>query len=435
MHIMNQILKPNVNSALSAAIFSFLPFTLTGTFLLPSMAIAADKVSYSQEFQAEQTVFSEAELAQILAPIALYPDTLLSHILIASTYPLEVIATERFLAKNSHLSETRLAQKIAQQDWDESVKALAGFPRIINKLSDDLTWMQRLSAAFLSDEEQVLASIQQLRHQAEQAGSLAELNNLAVVKEDNIIIISAPSSKVVYVPYYDTRVVYGAWHWRHHPPVYWDIPVNLTYHHGRFYWHSAIRLSGSFFFSAFHWHNRHVVIHQHKHAFYRKKYYAKRTSSYQGKRWHHKRNHHHYRATAHVKKISAQRKVTQVKLSNKQHHNLTKKSYDHKVKRHHEKAVKKSLSAKHTKRVRHASSQFTGSKPSQQQRNVNKLKTQANSKKIEDNKLNRTQKYTQNGQQKRKSQQVNRQKNRQQGKTEHKQRSYAANRHKEQNRR
>ncbi len=121
---MNQILKPNVNSALSAAIFSFLPFTLTGTFLLPSMAIAADKVSYSQEFQAEQTVFSEAELAQILAPIALYPDTLLSHILIASTYPLEVIATERFLAKNSHLSETRLAQKIAQQDWDESVKAL-----------------------------------------------------------------------------------------------------------------------------------------------------------------------------------------------------------------------------------------------------------------------------------------------------------------------
>ena len=114
---------------------------------------------------------------------------------------------------------------------------------------------------------------------------------------------------------------------------------------------------------------------------------------------------------------------------------LTKKSHDHKVKRHHEKAVKKSLSAKHTKRVEHASSQFTGSKPSQQQRNVNKLKTQANSKKIEDNKLNRAQKYTQNGQQKRKSQQVNRQKNRQQGKTEHKQRSYAANRHKEQNRR
>mgnify|MGYP000138524035 CR=1 FL=1 len=147
---MNQILKPNVNSALSAAIFSFLPFTLTGTFLLPSMAIAADKVSYSQEFQAEQTVFSEAELAQILAPIALYPDTLLSHILIASTYPLEVIAAERFLTKNSHLSETRFANKIAQQDWDESVKALASFPRIINKLSDDLTWMQRLSAAFLS---------------------------------------------------------------------------------------------------------------------------------------------------------------------------------------------------------------------------------------------------------------------------------------------
>ena len=434
MHIMNLFLKPNVNTALSAVIFSFLPFTLTGTFLLPSMAIAADKVSYSQQFQAERAVFSEAELAQILAPIALYPDTLLSHILIASTYPLEVIEAERFLAENSKLSETRLAKKIAQQDWDESVKALASFPRIMNKLSDDLTWMQRLSAAFLSDEEQVLASIQQLRHQAEQAGSLAELNNLSVVKEDNIIIISAPSPKVVYVPYYDTRVVYGAWHWRHHPPVYWDIPVNLTYRHGRFYWHSAIRLSGSFFFSAFHWHNRHIVIHQQKHAFYRKKYYAKRTSSYQGKRWQHKRYHHHYRATAHAKKIPAQRKIAQVKLGNKQHHNLTKKLNDHKFKRHHEKAAKKSVRVKQTKRVEHTDSQLSRNKALQQQ-NLNKVNTQGNSKKSEYNKLNRAKKNTHNGQQKRKRQQVNRQKNKQQGQSQHKQKNYAANRHQEQNRR
>ena len=95
--MMNQFIKPNVNSTLQAAmptrknapkhlrlakhrlsavIFSFLPFTFTGAFLLPSMAIASDDVSYSQQFQAEQSVFSQAELAQILAPIALYPDTL-----------------------------------------------------------------------------------------------------------------------------------------------------------------------------------------------------------------------------------------------------------------------------------------------------------------------------------------------------------------------
>lgn len=338
--------------------FSAVIFSLTAYFLLPSMVTASEEVSYSQQFQAEQQEFSEAELAQILAPIALYPDTLLSHILIAATYPLDVIETARFLAKNSPLSEGRLAKAIAQQHWDASVKALASFPQIINKLSNDLTWMQKLSQAFLADEEQVLASIQLLRHQAEQAGSLAELNNLSVVKEDNIIVISSPSPEVVYVPYYDTRVVYGNWHWRHYPPVYWDIPVSLAFHHGRFYWHHAIRLSGGFFFSAFHWHNRHVVIHNQHHGFYRNKSYAKRTSSYQGKRWQHKRHQSIYnkhtknsqqRKTVIHHKAFSKPAVEKVQHHKKQHQQLTKKLKAHKINRHRERDVKKAVVIHHKK--------------------------------------------------------------------------------------
>ena len=113
----------------------------------------------------------------MLAPIALYPDSLLTHILIASTYPLEVIQAERWLVKNTEqeLEAEQLMEQTATMDWAPSIKALLPFPRVLKRLSENLEWTQQLGDAFLQDEESVLNSIQQLRQKAEQAGNLDQM--------------------------------------------------------------------------------------------------------------------------------------------------------------------------------------------------------------------------------------------------------------------
>jgi len=172
-----------------------------------------------QDYQQEKLQFSEAELAQMLAPIALYPDSLLTHILISSTYPIEIVEAHRWLKKNDKLNSTQIAELIENFDWDASVKALVPFEQILSRLSDDLSWMQQLGDAFLQDEARVLESIQALREQAKLAGNLGKMDNMDVSYEDNNIIIEPREKEVVYVPYYDTRMVYGSWYWFLYPPV------------------------------------------------------------------------------------------------------------------------------------------------------------------------------------------------------------------------
>ena len=204
---------------------------------------------------------SEAELAQMLAPIALYPDSLLTHILISATYPLEVIEAHRWLQKNNTLNAAQLAQSIENLDWDPSVKALVPFEQILTRLNDDLSWMQQLGNTFLEDETRVLASIQALREQAKISGNLSKMKNMDVSYEDNNIVIEPVEKEIVYVPYYDTRMVYGAWHWSSFPPVYWRPSHRANVNrHNPFYWHSGIHISFNYFFSSFHWSKRHVVV-------------------------------------------------------------------------------------------------------------------------------------------------------------------------------
>ncbi|GAW96128.1 MULTISPECIES: DUF3300 domain-containing protein [Colwellia] len=267
----------------SAVLFMLLLATTLLSTTLFSAAVLA------QEQQAEQESISAAELAQTLAPIALYPDTLLTHILIASTYPIEVIEAERWLNKHSTLTAAQIEKKAQQKDWDASIKTLLAFPRVMAKLSEDLSWMQKLGDAFLQDEARVLASIQTLRQQAEQAGSLANMDNVEVIKEQHIIIIEPAQPEIIYVPYYDTRVVYGRWHWSHYPPIYWHNPYYYAAHHGHFYWGHGVHISSHFFFSAFNWHNRHIVVnHYNRHAYHPSK---KIVISHQAKRWSHQSKH------------------------------------------------------------------------------------------------------------------------------------------------
>ena len=265
--------------------------------ILTTVLVFTAGATFGQNENEQTEPFSQAELEQILAPIALYPDTVLSHILIASTYPLEVIQAERWTAKNTDLKGSEAVEAVVDYDWDASVKALVAFPQILKRLSEDLDWTRKLGDAFLQDEERLLASVQSLRKLAYEAGSLDDMEKARVTHEDDSIIIEPVEREVVYVPYYDTRVVYGPWHWSHYPPVYWDYPyANLNFggyyndrrHHSPFYWGPRIHLSFGFFFSSLHWRNHHVVRipyqHHRPHQYYDRHQIARHQ---QAERWRH----------------------------------------------------------------------------------------------------------------------------------------------------
>jgi len=262
---------------------------LVGTLLISAGYIANVSAQEQTSYSAEQKEYTEAELAQLLAPIALYPDSLLTHILIASTYPLEVVDAERWRSGIGDLKPEEIESRSQDKNWDPSVKALLHFPTVLEKLSSELNWMQQLGDVFLEDEAAVLASIQSLRQKADDVGNLAQMDNVKIVREENVIIIEPARTEVVYVPYYDTRVVYGDWHWTHYPPVYWHFPRRYAYYNGPYYWNSGVHISVGFYFSAFHWHKRHIVInHHHNHWHHPRK---KIVTSHHAKKWIHAPNH------------------------------------------------------------------------------------------------------------------------------------------------
>jgi hypothetical protein len=209
---------------------------------------------------AEEQGLSQAELDQVLAPIALYPDALLSQVLIAATYPLEIVEAARWSRQNPHLEGDAAVEAVADRDWDPSVKALVAFPDLLAQMDEDLDWTRKLGDAMLFQEEQVMDSIQFLRARADAAGHLETNEYARVIRQEETIIIEPAQTRVVYVPYYDPRVVYGTW-WRPaYPPVYWVPPPYYSYGYPGFYWGSGIHLHSGFFFSNFYWPHRSVVI-------------------------------------------------------------------------------------------------------------------------------------------------------------------------------
>ncbi len=230
--------------------------------------------------------FSDAEIDQMLAPIALYPDSVLSQVLVAATYPVEIIQANRWVIKHPDLNANEALERVKNKDWDASVKALVPFPRILAKMSEDLEWTQNLGDAFLQDEKVVLDRIQSLREQAYTAGTLKDVENLKVVKEKKTIIIEPAQAEVVYVPYYDPRIVYGSWRWANYPPYYWDYPYSGYYRpYNRFYWGPGIHLSFGFGFG-FNWFNNSLVYVDN---YYPYRYYNSRqvVRSHYARRWQH----------------------------------------------------------------------------------------------------------------------------------------------------
>jgi hypothetical protein len=188
----------------------------------------------SSAAKASAKPFKPEELEQIVAPIALYTDGLVAQVLMASTYPLEVVEAARFAKDNARLKGDALNQALKKQSWDDSVKSLVSFPQILTMMSDKLDWIQKLGDAFLGEQKDTMDAIQRLRAKAQAAGHLKSNEQQKVVVEtaiqpaqsdvQTIIKIEPANPQVVYVPTYNPAVVYGVWPYPAYPPYYYYPP-------------------------------------------------------------------------------------------------------------------------------------------------------------------------------------------------------------------
>jgi hypothetical protein len=181
----------------------------------PAMAVPAGQAPGSQLYTPEQ-------LDQMLAPIALYPDSLLTQILMASTYPTEIVEADRWLQdpRNAAIHGDMLVAVLTPLQWDPSVKSLIPFPQLVRQLNDNLDWTQSLGTAFAGQQGDVMARVQVLRAQAAAAGTLVSTPQLRVVRESSAWVIEPANPALVYVPVYNPALVFGRWAYVDYPPVY-----------------------------------------------------------------------------------------------------------------------------------------------------------------------------------------------------------------------
>lgn len=204
--------------------------------------------------------FSRARLAGLLAPIALYPDVLLAQILMASTYPDQLREADRWRRGNADLGGADLDTLLADMDWAPSVKALCHFPDVLNLLNEHHEDTERIGRAFLGQEKEVLDVIQELRGAAFAEGNLATSFEQMVLVETETIIIEPPDPRIIYLPIYNPRIIYGSWNFHGHPP---SIFVPPGFSIGRKIFYRPLFFSGSGFltWSSFDWRRRHIFIH------------------------------------------------------------------------------------------------------------------------------------------------------------------------------
>lgn len=177
--------------------------------------------------QGEQ-ILSSAQLDALVAPIALYPDTLLAQVLMASTYPLEVVQADRWLAANKKLKGDALKTAAEQQPWDVSVKSLVATPSVLEMMSKNLDWTQKLGDTVLAQQPDLMDGVQRMRTRAYDAKKLSSGTQQTVtVRQESskqAILIESARPDTVYVPYYDPAVVYGSWPHPAYPPYYFPAP-------------------------------------------------------------------------------------------------------------------------------------------------------------------------------------------------------------------
>src|SRR5260221_5838647 len=149
------------------------------------------------------------QLQQLVAPIALYPDSLVAQILAASAFPEQVVEADRWVQAHPDVKGDALAQAVDQQPWDPSVKALTPFPSVLGNMDKNLSWTSSLGDAYYNQQQDVMDAVQVMRQRAQEAGNLKTTPQHTVATQDSTIIIEAASPEVVYVPAYDPWLVYG----------------------------------------------------------------------------------------------------------------------------------------------------------------------------------------------------------------------------------
>lgn len=189
--------------------------------------------------------FSKQQLDQMLAPIALYPDDLLSNVLMASTYPLDVVEAQRWRAdpENMKLQGDALTNALKTKNWDPSIKALVQFPDVLKQMSDQLDWTQNLGEAFLAQQSEVMDEIQLLRSKADSSGHLKSSSHQTVTRQDGAYVIAPADPQTVYVPAYEPAVVYGPWWYPDYPPYYWGYP-GANFVDGYFWGAAGVAIAG-----------------------------------------------------------------------------------------------------------------------------------------------------------------------------------------------
>src|SRR5678809_1482318 len=215
-------MKPNV---LTTRLTRYTTAIICALVLTPGPALLFARPAPPLTMEDPVTIPPE-QLDSLVAPIALYPDNLLSQTLVASTYPLEIIQLQQWLEKNPDLGkdQKKLAEAVKKQSWDPSIQAMAVLPDVVKRLSDDIQWTTDLGNAFLAQQSDVMQSIQRMRNKAKGTGALASNQQqkveTQVVESKEVIVIKQANPEVVYVPSYNPTVVYGAPAYPY-PPIYY----------------------------------------------------------------------------------------------------------------------------------------------------------------------------------------------------------------------
>lgn len=197
-------------------------------------ATAATQVQTQSQTPSDQKL-SEGQLEQLVAPISLYPDPLLTQVLMASTYPLEVVEAARWSHDNAGVQGNALQDAMQAQPWDPSVKALAAVPQTLQMMSEKLDWTEQLGDAFLAQQSDVMNAVQKLRAEAQAAGNLQSTPQQSVTNVpapegaapapmQQAIVIEPVNPDIYYVPVYNPAMIYGAWDYPDYPPFYWSPP-------------------------------------------------------------------------------------------------------------------------------------------------------------------------------------------------------------------
>jgi uncharacterized membrane protein YgcG len=264
---------------------SLLSFALVFATLPREVAAGQDAQAPAQDAQAPvYTPQTPEELQRLVAPIALYPDSLVAQILAASTFPEQVVEADRWVQEHPDLKGDALGHAVDQQPWDPSVKALTAFPSVLGNMDKNLSWTSSLGDAYYNQQQDVMDAVQVMRQRAEEAGNLKSTPQQNITTEGSTIEIEPANPEVVYVPAYDPWLVYGypvvAWPgWYPYPGIWYDGPY-LAFGVG-----FGIGFFGGFGWGwghwGFDWHHRYA-IYNHERYFSRSNTFYNRNTFYRG---------------------------------------------------------------------------------------------------------------------------------------------------------